>query len=65
VSYERFVAGYPSTPKRNKYIEADERILSIVTRYDRNILTPIQNNDNIQNDPLITYLRGLSQNYRM
>ncbi|KAH7702677.1 hypothetical protein AAVH_30163, partial [Aphelenchoides avenae] len=49
--YEQYVCGDQNVPKRKKYREADERILTIVTEY--------------RNREIIEYLRGIAHNFQM
>ncbi|KAH7697413.1 hypothetical protein AAVH_35503 [Aphelenchoides avenae] len=49
--YEQYVRGDQNVPKRKKYREADERILTIVTEY--------------RNREIIEYLRGIAHNFQM
>ncbi|KAH7712776.1 hypothetical protein AAVH_19879 [Aphelenchoides avenae] len=49
--YEQYVRGDQNVPKRKKLLEADERILTIVTEY--------------RNREIIEYLRGIAHNFQM
>ncbi|KAH7708927.1 hypothetical protein AAVH_23803 [Aphelenchoides avenae] len=49
--YEQYVRGDQNVPKRKKYREADERILTIVSEY--------------RNREIIEYLRGIAHNFQM
>ncbi|KAH7691334.1 hypothetical protein AAVH_40152 [Aphelenchoides avenae] len=49
--FEQYVRGDQNVPKRKKYREADERILTIVTEY--------------RNREIMEYLRGIAHNFQM
>ncbi|KAH7717719.1 hypothetical protein AAVH_14863 [Aphelenchoides avenae] len=49
--YEQYVRGDQNVPKRKKYREADERILTIVTEY--------------RNQEILEYLRRIAHNFQM
>ncbi|KAH7712114.1 hypothetical protein AAVH_20527, partial [Aphelenchoides avenae] len=49
--YEQYVRGDQNVPKRKKYREADERILTIVSEYRKR--------------EIIEYLRGIAHNFQM
>lgn len=49
--YEQFIRGEPATKKRDKYVQADSRILTIVQTFN--------------NREILEYLRGLAHNFLM
>lgn len=49
--YEQFIRGEPATKKRDKYVQADSRILTIVLTFN--------------NREILEYLRGLAHNFLM